>query len=105
MNEPAARPSDTSMDAHNPTAPCYVCGRPTAMRLHRTWVVDSPGAEDDGVVLLPSTPVCDSEEEETSCFVELYSATMTPRALSERIRARFVGFMRVVPCALGRRAA
>lgn len=74
---------DTS--AH-PPAPCYECGHLTTGRLGTVWFVDSPRSDDDGQVLLPSTPICRSGlADETDCMVTLYSDTTNPSSLADKI--------------------
>jgi hypothetical protein len=71
-----------------PLAPCYECGRLTHGRLGRTWFVDATYRDDDGQVLLPGTPVCDTSEHEHAepCMRSLYSETTNAVALAAMIR-------------------
>lgn len=96
-------------DAATPTAPCYVCGCPTAGRLHRAWIVDAPGADDDGQVLLPGTPVCcdngDPDARMSSCFELLYSDTSSPSVVAEKIARGHLGVRRFATALAAPRAA
>lgn len=78
------------MDAQPPPpAPCYECGQPTRGRLGRVWFIDEPRCEDDGQVLLPSTPLCDGGTPEApSCETMLYSSTMSASSLAASITSR-----------------
>ena len=77
-----------------PLAPCYECGRLTHRRLRRTWFVDAPYRDDDGQVLLPGTPVCDTveHEDDTSCLHGLYSETSDTEALARKIETRYARY-------------
>ena len=90
------------MNDTNLTAPCYLCGRFTTGRLHRTWFVDAPGAEDDGQALLPGTPVCDDngdpDRRGTSCIEQLYSSTSNAAAIAEKIAVKHLGYRRFAWC-------
>lgn len=70
-----------------PPAPCYECGKVTARRLRRTWIIDAPYRDDDGQVLFPGTPVCDDGEH--PCVRDLYSETSCPESLADKIAHRY----------------
>lgn len=76
------------MDSNTPPpAPCYECGRLTHLRLRRTWFVDATYRDDDGQVLLPGTPVCDTSAHEHTmpCMRSLYSEATNAAALAAKI--------------------
>lgn len=83
------------MDTEKDAGPCYVCGRPTTCRTRRAYFVDHPGTWEDGLALLPGTPVCnDRVDDGATCADILWTETSAPAALAEKIQRQHVGHMR-----------